>query len=435
MSKKPKKTQEKLEEKSAKVEEEEQLVPVKKLNKEEQEMLDVKKEISKEDKEEKSEGSGYNAFLAVVAIAVVAALGMYYLLTSLGGVSSIVEVEEEILTVIYSKELRSDSTEGRSFPTLQILKRVGDEAPVVLVEEIGGVGEYPNFFRLGPDNKKLYGSLESKLVVIDLEEGGYEEIFTPNKQVMDIDFYDDGKMIIWDQIYASQDFEYFVHEYDLASAEVKVLQSGNTEDKYLFLGGKNGNTLLLNQAMGEASSPWTMDLANGELQKVADPALFVSFSRTGKYLTIPDQDVVDICNDFMGSSVSSFAVANVSDAEHILSFGKDGLALSNFWLKADDSEIVYATQPVMKEREGEEYEDRTNRCAVFNPKRTFYKQSLSAGSEPELVKNPDDIYEEWNPGKLRITGGKDDTGLTWVYFYRGKVIFDPIGKYLISVYK
>ncbi len=85
--------------------------------------------------------------------------------------------------LIYSEQVSHVMTEIRSWPKLNIFKKVGSAAPELLAT-VGAVGEYPIGFVLSPDKTKLAVNLESKLLLIDIPTKTQKVLVTRDNSVL-----------------------------------------------------------------------------------------------------------------------------------------------------------------------------------------------------------------------------------------------------------
>lgn len=293
------------------------------------------------------------------------------------------------MTVIIDEE----TAENRVWPTVGVFVQKDNEEQRVLVEEIGKVGEYPGDFEFSPDKKSLFINLESRLVAVDLETGEQKDVFIPKKQIESYVFVDDGKkIIVWDQLYASQDFEYFVHEVDLATGESQQIHQGDADGRYFFINKlRDDGMLLLVQAAGEASSPWLFDLNTKDLKPVPEhenPALYVGYSGQGKYLIVPDQMLGDACNELFGAAPSVYAFIDPLTGETVGTIGDEAMHTQIIAMSDDDSEVLYAeflpsTDPQL--------------CKTPTASQSFYRASVVGDGRPEPVANHLVLFSKWAP--------------------------------------
>jgi len=301
--------------------------------------------------------------------------------------------DEKVPVVIYAEEVDSVDVDGRNWPTVNIFKKTGNNLPELLLENVGKVGEYPNSYMLYPDKSKLLINLESKLQVYDFADRSLKDIFIPKKQVESFIFSEDGdELLIWDQIYASNDdFGYFLDKLNLDTGEVETLVSGDTDGKYMFLSNwRDDGVVLLYQALGEASAPWYMNLADGELMQppIEDLAgLMNGYSRNGTYLIRVDEWVDDICNDFMGRAPSIYGLYNPVSGERMGGFGVEGRASHVVSFSPDDDQVLLKTF--------DPWAGDYTHCAEM-PEEVYYFADLPTYEAPELMEDYMGLYNEWN---------------------------------------
>lgn len=299
---------------------------------------------------------------------------------------------------LFTETLSKVDAQNRGWPTDRVWKQVRGQEKTVLVDSIGKVGEFPNSYEVSPDLKMLYINLETKLVQVDIETGEQKTIFTPKNRVNNLIFSQDGKkMFIWDQVYASPtNFNFALHELDLATGQSKMLANGDTEGKYMFIQGvRDGNIAILSQAMGEASQPWYLDLASNKLKSIPgmDAGYFIMNSRTGNFFLTQSKWVNDACNDFWGKEGSVTDIHDSVTGIVAKQVGEAGKAIRIKAVSPNDSEIIYGTAAPRITAENCDESAR-----IWN----YYSTKLS-GNEPPVALTTLQVAElerTWDPYKI-----------------------------------
>lgn len=291
---------------------------------------------------------------------------------------------------IYTEQTKEVDGKGRTWPTIKIWKKVGDQQPALLADNIGKIGEYPNSFLLTPDNKALIVNLESKLQMLDLETKVLKDIFKPKKQVQSFIFSRDGKrLFIWDQVYASSnDYEYFIHSLDLSTGAVKLMKHSNTGGNFFFFSGEREDGILaVDQAMGEASVPWYFNPKTAELKQTpgTSASLYGMSSSTGKYVASVTSSVQNICNDFSGEDASTFNLIDRVTGKVVDAIGVKDNATQIVAFSPDDTKVMYKSHAPFIETPGQTQEDRRLECNVPKPA-TWYVKTIGGSAATSLTK-------------------------------------------------
>lgn len=221
----------------------------------------------------------------------------------------------ESMVTIYTEELyETENASHRSFPTERVWMQEGYNDPEILVDAIGGVGQYPIGYILSPDKKTLYVNLESKLVAIDIASKTQKDFFIPKQQVYSLVFSEDGKsMLIWDQIYASQNGAYDVEKVNIATGKIETLASGVNKDAAIFgiiAWWEESGTLILQQPLGEAAAFSYMDLTSGKISSVPgiEAGIFIGTFANGRYAYQSIKTARDACHGIFESTPSKYKV-------------------------------------------------------------------------------------------------------------------------------
>lgn len=345
--------------------------------------------------------------------------------------------------VIYTEEIKQtmDEKQSRSFSTVRIMEKVGNDVPVLLADNIGKVGEYAHDFKLSPDKKTLYISLESKMQKLDLATKTLTDFFTPKKQVQSYLISKDGKrMYIWDQIYASTtDAGYYLHLLDLTTNTDKILKQGTLADgTYLFISSEREDGILtLVKAMGEGSVPWSFNPKTGELRSVPEipSTLLHEISSTGKYIASNTEDVAAICNDIFGGISSIFVINDSYTGKKIDTFGIKNMATDILGYSPGDTEILFSSYAALS-KPTPENKGSTKDCENYKPTKTYYRMSIGTG-KPVAVANYQEVLNQWNPSSTNFDSkyvSISDQQVQYVITYKGNEIFRPATKQQVVEY-
>lgn len=308
------------------------------------------------------------------------------------------DIEESVPVLLYAKQLYKTSDGGRAYPTVQILRKIGNNESEVLAQ-VGKVGEYPYYHSMSPDNKFLLINLESKLQILDLETKELEDLFIPKKQVASVSYSPDGtEIFIVDQKYGTSDKEYHVYILDLASREYELLKTGEAED-YLF--GKiwrDDNVVTMKAARGGYAPMYFFDIANNDLQSLGLNYSIGVASLDGHVMAVRQEDVPNICNEHSGAAISLYYVIDpVSGFPHGSSIGREGYHNEVMAFSPDRKEVMYYSRKPWTDREDCDKE----------AERKYYIQEIGT-SNIEEIDNPTEIKNSW---------GYDDIGASLQYDY------------------
>lgn len=299
--------------------------------------------------------------------------------------------ENKIPIVIYKEELMSTETETRLWPTIRIWQKSQNTDSEILVDKIGKINEYPLDFMLSPDNKTLLINLESKLIALDIKTKSFKDLLMPKKEIGSYQFSPDSKkLLIWDQKYASTDYEYYVHEYDFETGSQKILHQGNTDEKYFSIRKwRDDNIVLLQQAGGEVVISWYFDLNSGKLTQSPNAGSNVDYaSKTGKYIVLANKFVNDACNDKMGSAPSIYKIQDPVTGKV---YGNFGIAEKMNYLVAfspDNKEVLFSSEEPPAARD-------VKSCTASRKEKYF--RSIIGSNSAAMVGNHIELLKSWLP--------------------------------------
>lgn len=295
-------------------------------------------------------------------------------------------------TFIYAETIKTETADNRGWPTDILWQKTEDGEAKILVNAIGKVGEMAISYKLAPDGKNMLVNLESKLASVDLAAGTVKDLFFPKKQVNNYVFSQDGKrLLIWDQIYASDDTEYYVHEFDLENNADKILQHGFAEKGHYFFINywrENDGIVVLAQAMGEISIPWHMNLNSGSLKKtISDSVIWMHEGYP--YLLAFKDTIQDICNEMSGSDPSTYDVLDPVTGTKLGELGEKGKAAFLVNVSPDKKETLYKTyQP---------FTDSALCSTAKEPEMSYFKIAAEGTGSPTPVADHQILLDNWYP--------------------------------------
>jgi hypothetical protein len=329
--------------------------------------------------------------------------------------------------IIYTEKVREDSSGSRYYPTLRVYRKVGSQSPEVLIDEIGGVGEYPNYFMLSPDESKLLINLESRLVELDLQTKETRDLFFPRQQVNSIRYSEDEEYLyIVDEKYAKGDYKVYFTKLDLDDLSTEILHEDEVDGNHYFISKvRDDNIILLMVSWGEAGVPWYLDLNKNELKQVPDqgPQVFMNYSTNGEYLSVANEDWVDLpCGEFFGSRPSFLELRDPITGDLVTTFGKHGKVVNIETFSPDDSEILYSAYPPLT----------ANHCDD-DPDKSYYRMQTKAPYSTTQIYDPGSLKRIWDP-----TYSDDfefryiDSSSAW--YFKGQRVPLPTKSYNVRAY-
>ncbi len=347
---------------------------------------------------EKQQNRALIITIIVFAIALFIAVGLItlrnYFFTKLTTEENTTEIEivgdeEDLTKVIFTEELDtfSDLDSDRNWIKVRIWRKIGNNEPEVILDQIGQKDEYPLNYQISPDNSRLFINLESKVVSLDLETLELEDVFVAEDKVQNTLFNESGdKFIIWEQDFPESP-DYKVHEYDLADKSLNELASGtNQENNYLFPAYLRNDDILLLWEGYESVRPFYMDLNESEVKSPnITPGLSNKYSSTGKYLATSTEAIDDICNEVYGVSPSTYEVYDAISGEKRSDFGQSEKVNQLLAFSKDDSEVLYQTYTIPQS-----YDE----CGSLE--KEYYLENIESDSEPQSIENHEEVLAEWN---------------------------------------
>ena len=310
--------------------------------------------------------------------------------------------------VIYEERLRTTNVNSRGWPTVRLLRKVGDSAPETLAE-VGTVGEYPTGYQLSPDRRYLLINLESKLKILDLGSKAVTDLFVPKRQVLSMLYSPDGKeVLVWDQRYVPTDGinSYYLHRINMSDRTSQIAMQGESED-YRYLGAwRDDQRIILHLSHPHFSTPYFLDLSDKRIHKT--PGNFNSGlqSKSGKLMAVGAGTIADPCNDMYGTTpnvykiidpVSGIARGNISSRNERLVV----LAFSS-----DDREVLFLTETIPTSWEG----------CTKSQSRTFWRNRIGTNTTTQ-TRGPLSLPPGWNNDYLGISVRHDSKNRAWSIFF------------------
>ena len=298
------------------------------------------------------------------------------------------------LAIIYTEQEKEVESNGRYWPTIKVLRKVGSSEPEVLAE-VGKVGEYPNSFELSPDKKFLLINLESKLQIMDLKTKELKDLFIPKREVLSISYSPDRtQLFIWDQKYVPQDGDtsYFVHRFTIATGEDKILAQGKDQGPFFGETWRNDNKVILVEPHGEGSALYYFDLKNNRIIKTPGNYAFGTMSESGKLMAIAKNFISDVCDQLGGNSPDNLSIIDPVSGKVVGGVGKSHNRVTVMAFSPDDTEVLYKT-----EKPGEKIEN----CNKTTDKK-YFKAQITTG-KGMAVENPAEVFSDWSKEYADVT--------------------------------
>lgn len=315
------------------------------------------------------------------------------------------------VVLIYTQETKKIDNDWRSWPTVQILRKVGAAEPEVLAE-VGKVGEYPISMELSPDKKSLLINLESKLQILDLATKQLKDLFIPKRQVLSFTYSPDKtQLFIWDQAYASQDGinNYYAHHLTLATGQDEILAQGESRSSFYGSIWRDDGKIIMGEARGEVSSLYFFDLSSNQLIKTPGDNYMGELSEDGKIMVTITKWTEDVCNEFRGSIPGGFDVIEPTSGKVLDTVS---IAQRGAWFMAfspDNSKILYQTE---KPHTNPEDCDKTL-------DELFFIKTIGV-DQITPISDPIGILTQWNQAPDRATWRYDDQTRIWSILLDGQ---------------
>lgn len=353
--------------------------------------------------------------IAALSVAVVAILGVGLYLWQKPLTNETPPTQQSAIPVIiYTQQVKESGTrESRSWPTVKILRKIGDAEPETLAE-IGKVGEYPNSYQLSPDKKFLLINLESKLQILDLTTKELKDLFIPKRQVLSTSYSPDRtQLFIWDQEYAPRDGDnsYYVHRFTISSRKDEILKQGVSESSFFGQTWREDNKVVLNEARGEFSSPHHFDLASNQIIKTPGYHASGLLSESGKAMAVEGGSIDDICNYFSGDASSAYDVIDPVSGKILGTVGLPNNRVEILAFSPNDTEAFYQAEKPWTNRED------CNKIA----EKTYFKVQI-ATNQATQINNPAELLSSWNGNYVGAITSYDDEKRIWSILVNGQSV-------------
>ena len=302
--------------------------------------------------------------------------------------------------VIYSQQISQQNTANRSWPTVKIFRKIGNNTPEVLIPSMGTVDEYPSDYVLSPDKKTLLINLENKFVLFDLQTkqiyktitlehgGNYRGVnFSP----------DSNKLFIWDHQYAGADRSYSVYIYDLKTGQKTPLSVDQSLTQSLSVEKwRNDNIIILRQPMGDYSNLWTYNLNSNKLENKNQ--IYGRISENGQIMVVEDFNASkeDPCNEMMGTDIGGYKFIDPSSLKQVDSlYGDDKVVHYVASSLNNQSFMFYTMNPIKTPDTGFELP----LCDQLNQQKFDSRQYIlkTIGSSSIPVEDPLVVINSWKP--------------------------------------
>lgn len=315
--------------------------------------------------------------------------------------------------VIYTQQIKKTDNESRSWPTVKILRKIGNAEPETLAE-VGKVGEYPNSYQLSPDKKFLLINLESKLQILDLTTRELKDLFIPKRQVLSTSYSPDKtQLFIWDQKYAPRDGDnsYYLHSFTISSRKDEILKQGVSESPFFGQTWREDNKIVLSEAHGEFSTPHYFDLANNQIVKTPGNYASGLLSESGKAMAVAKDRTADICNDFSGDASSIYNTIDPVSGKILGTVGLPNNRVAILAFSPNDAEAFYQAEKPWTNRED------CNKTA----EKTYFKVQI-ATKQATKINNPAELLSSWNENYVGATINYDYEKRIWSILVNGQPI-------------
>jgi hypothetical protein len=332
-------------------------------------------------------------------------------------------VSEHGPAVIYVEEVTTTNEADRTWPTVNILRKVGSNEPEVLAQ-VGGVGAYPGSFFLSPDHKFLLINLESKLQILDLSTNEIRDLFIPKRQALSASYSPDGKeLFIWDQAYAPKDGNnsYYVHRFTIADGQDHILKQGSDAGPMVGSYWRDDNKVVLEEGHGDFSRPFIFNLDTNELVKTPGDLTPALLSQNGKIMAVYKDSVPDVCNDYSGAADSVYDVVDPVTADVLGTIGGSGNRVTVLAFSPSGKEAIYVAEKPWTKRDD---------CTKAS-QQTYYKVQVATGSA-EKLDNAIEVLKSWDPNFVGATADYDFMTNIWSMTVGGKTVVTSTSSFQIA---
>ena len=315
--------------------------------------------------------------------------------------------------IIYAQQIKTTDNESRSWPTIKILRKIGNTEPETLAE-VGKVGEYPNSYQLSPDKKFLLINLESKLQILDLATKELKDLFIPKRQVLSSSYSPDKtQLFIWDQKYAPLDGDnsYYVHRFKISSRKDEILKQGISESPFFGKIWREDDKVVLSEAHGDSSTPHYFDLANNQIVKTTGDYNSGLLSESGKAMAVVKDWTGDLCNDFSGDAASTYNIIDPVSGKILGTIGLSNNRVAILAFSPNDTEAFYQAEKPWTSRED---------CSKTAEK-TYFKVQIDTNQATQ-INNPAELLASWNKNYVGATTNYDYEKRTWSILVNGQLV-------------
>lgn len=306
--------------------------------------------------------------------------------------------------LIYSETISLESQE-RTWPTLNIWKKIAEQSPQ-LIATVGGVGEYPSDFAVSHDKKYLAVNLESKLILINLETKGLRTIFTPKSIVGGkIAFSPDStKIAVADGSYYVSSNHNALYSIDVVSGTTTLLDQREGIEYDGIESWRPDNKLILALKVpkgGDSYAGKVFDLSTKELtpltvtgMRSADGMLLAQSISSSKD---------DICKysegswwgDFRASFSSEYAIIDPVTQSKKGTIVAPEKIIQPVTFSKDNNEVLYRVIDLSKK-----IEDCANYLSAKNPiPYIYYTKDLTTG-KVSIVNDYKSILSNWHANTI-----------------------------------
>ena len=297
--------------------------------------------------------------------------------------------------VLYATQESEIPGNGRGYPVLGLYKMEREKEPVKF-SSVGAYNEYPVEFAVSPNRKKVAVNLETKLVVIDVETGVKETIFTPEFVVGGrIAFSSDGTQL------AFIDGNYFVsseystlYTFDLANKKL-IPQLSSAEMKFIDVDAwRSDNVIVLSATAGKGCALPEYSLYDLTTKKLSSETVpdFRLRSGDGTYVVIPTKtDTPDACLnvgsmcDYAYKATMHYRVYDPLTNVILGEFGQDKARVEFITLSPDDGSVLYKVIP---------WPTTEAQCDDTASGLEYYVKNFSSNTV-EIVKDLESKLTEW----------------------------------------
>jgi len=327
------------------------------------------------------------------------------------------QTKTNISVVIYAQEI-SATHNGRSWPTVKILRKTEKAEPETLAE-VGKVGEFPIDYQLSPDKKFLLINLESKLQILDLTSKELKELFIPKRGVQSVSYSPDGKQLfIWDQKYIPGDKDndnYYIHRFTISNRKDEIIKQGVSKPVFYGEAWRTDGKVILNKVKGESFTPYYFDLADNQIVKTPGLGDDVPggglLSESGRAMAIVKDWTGDICDAFTGVTPETYDIIEPVSGKILGTVGSPDNSVTILAFSPDDTEVFYQT-----ERPWDNQED----CDRSTEK--FYFQAKIAENQVIPVSQPAEFLRSWTKNYVGATVNYNYENRIWSVLINGQSI-------------